>query len=71
MTNKTEERVRVSIYFGANSKPNFERLKNLSKHTGLKLSRVAVMAVNFGLTILEEKLLEPSELLEKDRLKKK
>jgi hypothetical protein len=71
MTTKKDERVRVSIYFGANSKSNFERLKNLSKHTGLKLSRVAVMAVNFGVAILEERLLEPEELLDKDKQKKK
>jgi hypothetical protein len=71
MITKKDERVRIAVYFGENSIKNYERLKNVSKHTGLKLSRVALMALNFGVTILEERLLEPNELIDKDKQKKK
>ena len=71
MITKKDERVRIAVYFGENSMKSYERLMNVSKHTGLKLSRVALMALNYGVTILEERLLEPKELIEKDRMKKK
>lgn len=70
MTTKNYDRVRIAVYFKGNMK-SYERLENLTKHTGLKLSRVAMMAINYGVTALEEKLLEPEQLIDKDKAKKK
>ena len=63
--------LRVAMYFGKDNQQVYERLENVSKITGLSLSKVSSMALRFGVSELEERLIEPSQLLLSDKGKKK
>jgi hypothetical protein len=51
------------MYFGKDNKKVYERLENVSKITGLSLSKVSSMALRFGVSELENRLIEPSQLI--------
>lgn len=54
---------RVQLYFtDANGKKTLSRIENISKRTGLSVSKVASMAVHFGITEVEDRLLEEKQL---------
>jgi len=63
--------LRVAMYFGKDNKQVYERLENVSKITGLSLSKVSSMALRYGVRELEERLIEPSQLIPSDQGKKK
>lgn len=43
----------------------FERIENIAKRTGLSISKIAGMAIKFGITDVEDRLLEAHELAPK------
>lgn len=47
------------------SKKVFERIENIAKRTGLSISKVAGMAIRFGITDVEDRFLEAHELTPK------
>lgn len=71
MNKKRVAPLRVAMYFGKDNKQVYERLENVSKITGLSLSKVSTMALRFGVSELEERLIEPSQLIPSDKGKKK
>ena len=61
----------IKIYFSDDAgKKVFERIENISKRTGLSVSKVAGMAVRFGITEVEDRILEPHEIESKSKTKK-
>lgn len=62
---------RVAMYFNKSNLKVYERIENVSKVTGLSISKVSAMALRFGVTELEERLIQPSELIQADKAPKK
>lgn len=61
----------VKIYFSdENGKKVFERIENISKRTGLSVSKVAGMAVRFGIVEVEDRILDAHELEPTTKAKK-
>jgi hypothetical protein len=60
---------RVAMYFRKDNLKVFERLENLSKVTGLSLSKVSGMALRYGVTELEDRLIETEQVKKIDRRK--
>lgn len=70
MITKKNKPVRVQMYFTSlEARKVWERLENVSKRTGLSVSKVASMAVRFGITEVEDRFLEEHELEAKPKSK--
>jgi hypothetical protein len=62
---------RVAMYFNKSNLQVYERLENISKVTGLSISKISGMALRYGVSELEERLIQPSEKISSGVGKKK
>lgn len=61
----------LAVYFNKETLKTKQRLEAVSRSTGLSLSKVSSLALSYGIAKLEERLIEPSQLIEPGKGKKK